>query len=103
MKTRSNIHRPFPFYGCLLVIPICLFGLTPINAQETVLSSGGNATGGGSVSYSVGQIVYNAYPGTNDNSEAQGVQQPYESSIETGPVGIAGNDYQPTPTLLPIC
>jgi hypothetical protein len=40
--------------------------------------AGGEATGsGGSVSYSVGQVVYTTNTGIN-GSVAQGVQQPYE-------------------------
>jgi hypothetical protein len=47
-------------------------------AQESINSSGGNATGnGGTVSYSIGQVVYSSNTG-NDGSVAQGVQQPYE-------------------------
>lgn len=52
-------------------------------AQESVNPSGGNAIGtGGNVSYSVGQVVYTTYSGTN-GSVAQGVQQPYEISVIT--------------------
>ena len=58
------------------------FGLT-IQAQNTIPVTGGNATGtGGSVSYSIGQIVFNVITGTN-SSVTQGVQQPYEISIVT--------------------
>ena len=57
------------------------FGLKCIQAQEAVSTSGGDATGtGGSVSYSVGQIVYTTNTGTT-GSVAQGVQQPYEISV----------------------
>ena len=50
-------------------------------AQESVNASGSNALGiGGSVSYSVGQIVYMTNSG-NSGSEAQGVQQAYEISM----------------------
>ena len=60
----------------------CL-GFTGVQAQEAVLTSGGDATGsGGSVSYSVGQIVYTTNTGTN-GSVAQGVQQPFEISTVT--------------------
>ena len=46
-------------------------------------ATGGNTSGsGGSVSYSVGQIVYTTNTETN-GSVAQGVQQPYEISIVT--------------------
>ena len=55
-----------------------------ILAQQTIDTSGQNATGtGGSVSYSVGQIVYITNLGTN-GSVAQGVQQPYEISVVLG-------------------
>jgi hypothetical protein len=52
--------------------------------QETITSTGGNATGsGGSVSYTVGQIAFSTFWGAN-GSVIQGVQQPYEISIVTG-------------------
>lgn len=51
-----------------------------VSAQTGVVTSGGDASGtGGSVSYSVGQVVYTTNTGT-DGSVAQGVQQPYEIS-----------------------
>lgn len=65
------------------VLIVCALSLGGLQAQEALLSSGGNASGkGGSVSYSVGQIVYTTI---SDNSEsiAQGVQQPFEISIIT--------------------
>lgn len=53
-------------------------GLTNLQAQESVDATGGNASGNeGSVSYSVGQVVYQTHTGTN-SSIAQGIQQPYE-------------------------
>ena len=53
-------------------------------AQESANSSGGDATGsGGTVAYSIGQVVYTTNTGTN-GSVAQGVQQPYEISIVLG-------------------
>ncbi|MFT3739090.1 MAG: T9SS type A sorting domain-containing protein [Breznakibacter sp.] len=58
-------------------------GLTVLQAQESVNSTGGNASGsGGSVSYSVGQIVYTTQTGTN-GSAVQGVLQPYKISAVT--------------------
>ena len=61
---------------------LCI-GITDIHAQESVLTSGGDATGsGGSASYSVGQIVYTSNTGTT-GSVAQGVQQPFEISTVT--------------------
>jgi hypothetical protein len=60
------------------------FGLTGLQAQESVNATGGNASGGGgSASYSIGQIGYATNTDTN-GSVAQGVQQPYEISVVTG-------------------
>lgn len=61
-----------------------LLGLTQVNAQETVVTSGGNATGtNGNVSYSVGQTLYTTITGTT-GSVAQGVQQPFEIQTVLG-------------------
>ena len=69
----------------LKVITVLLlgFGLTNLKAQEAIVASGDNATGsGGSVSYSVGQVVYTTNTGTT-GSVAEGVQQPYEIFVVT--------------------
>jgi hypothetical protein len=59
------------------------FALNQLIAQEVLTASGGNASGsGGSASYTVGQIAYNTYSGSN-GSVAQGVQQPFEISVVT--------------------
>ena len=59
------------------------FGIATLRAQSSNPASGGNATGtGGSVSYSVGQIVYTTNIGTN-GTVSQGIQQPYEISVVT--------------------
>lgn len=59
-------------------------GLTGLQAQESVNAIGGNASGsGGTVAYSVGQVVYTTNTGTN-GSVAQGVQQPFKISVVTG-------------------
>ena len=59
-------------------------GLTGTQAQTAVPTTGGNASGGGgSASYSVGQVVYTTTANTY-GSVAQGVQQPYEISVVTG-------------------
>lgn len=53
-------------------------------SQETVSAGGKEATGtGGTVSYTIGQVVYTTNTGTN-GSVVQGVQQPYEISVVTG-------------------
>ena len=59
-------------------------GLTGLQAQTAVTATGGDASGsGGTVAYSVGQVVYTTNTGTN-GSVAQGVQQPFEISVVTG-------------------
>jgi hypothetical protein len=58
-------------------------GLTGLQAQTSVNATSGNASGsGGSVSYSIGQVVYTTNTGTS-GSVAQGVQQSYEISVVT--------------------
>ena len=60
------------------------FGLTRLQAQEAIPTTGGNSSGsGGSASYTVGQVSYITNTGTT-GTVAQGVQQPYEISIITG-------------------
>lgn len=64
----------------LLFVLFC-FSITNVNGQESLLSSGGNASGsGGTSSYSVGQITYTSDVGSN-GSVSQGVQQPFEIFI----------------------
>lgn len=71
-------HKNIPTFLCILLITFS------VNAQEAVITAGGEATGsGGSVSYSVGQLVYTTFTGDN-KSIAQGVQQSYEISIVSG-------------------
>ena len=68
----------------LSTVLLFVLGLTGLLAQNTIPASGGNATGsGGSVNYTVGQVVDDTYTGTN-GSVAQGVQQPYEISVVNG-------------------
>jgi len=67
----------------LCVLLLSGLGLTGLQAQVSNPASGGNASGsGGSVSYSVGQVVCSAGTGTNGSVE-QGVQ-PFIVSIITG-------------------
>ena len=61
----------------LLFIFSALF-VIGMQAQQSLNSSGGQASGsGGSASYSVGQVVYSTYSGSNGQVN-EGVQQPYE-------------------------
>ena len=57
---------------------------TILQAQSTIPAAGGNGSGaGGSVSYSIGQVVYTTTTGTNGSAAQGGVQQPYEISVVT--------------------
>ncbi|HET9057008.1 MAG TPA: hypothetical protein VFN30_09205, partial [Chitinophagaceae bacterium] len=62
---------------------LAIIGVAKVNAQEAATATGGDGLGsGGSVAYSIGQVVY----ATNvdaSGSTAQGVQQPY-ANIVTG-------------------
>lgn len=67
-----------------LILFFCLSSTKLLFAQNSPLPAGGVATGtGGSVSYSVGQVVYSYNTGAT-GSLSQGVQQPFEISIVTG-------------------
>lgn len=67
-----------------VLIAFCLFGFgTTIQAQNSVASAGGNATGpGGTESYTIGQIVYTSIA-VPDGIITQGIQQPFEISVLT--------------------
>jgi len=71
-------------YLIKLLIVFCLIvSCMTIQAQKTIPTTGGNATGaGGSISYTVGQVVYTTNSGTT-GTVTHGVQQPYEISIIT--------------------
>ena len=85
-----------------LLLAIIFFSLSAtleLSAQENTVASGGKATGsGGTVNYSVGQVVYKIKIGTN-GSLSQGVQQPYLASTKLGinETSIQLNAY-PNPT-----
>lgn len=52
-------------------------------AQNVISTAGNNANGsGGTVNYSIGQVLYTSNIGTN-GSVTQGAQQPYEISVVT--------------------
>jgi hypothetical protein len=85
-----------------LNISILLLGLClTAQAQQATTATGGNASGsGGTVAYSVGQIVYTTNTGTT-GSVAQGVQQPYEIyalGIEDNSINLALTAYPNPPT-----
>ena len=67
--------------GAILLLGL---SLTSVHAQESLNTSGYNASGnGGSVSYSVGQLVYSTNTGAS-GSVGQGVHQSYVISVVSG-------------------
>jgi len=66
-------------------------------SQQNTVASGGDASGsGGTVSYTIGQIDYEALSGSS-GTMAQGVQQPFEIFS----VGLAELDYSISASLFP--
>ena len=64
-----------------IALTLLIIGL---QAQETITTSGGKASGeGGTVSYTVGQVAYDTHTGTA-GSVAEGIQQLYEISVVIG-------------------
>jgi hypothetical protein len=73
------------YQNTIFIILIFLFSFcNRINAQQALLSSGGNSADG-NVSYSFGQFAFNYYS-NNNGSVAQGVQYPFE--VVENPFGI---------------
>jgi len=87
---KTNIIR-------LLILTIGLSWSDFAQAQQSSNSAGGDATGnGGSVAYSVGQIVYTTHTGST-GSVAQGVQQAYVISS----IGINETELNSSLSLFP--
>lgn len=83
-------------------IAILCFSCFTAFAQQASTATGGNHSGaGGTISYSVGQVLYTTQTGFN-GTESQGVQQPYEIMIITGADNINTANIQllayPNPT-----
>ncbi len=58
-------------------ILLFLLGIGVLQAQESFGATGGEATGSGTVNYTVGQVVYTTNTGVNGNV-SQGIQHPFE-------------------------
>jgi hypothetical protein len=68
----------------LVALLVLGFGIKAANGQQAITTTGGNGSGsGGTVSYTVGQIVYTTHSDTK-GTIVQGVQQPYEVLVITG-------------------
>jgi len=74
-----------------VLISFCLLWTgTTIQAQNSIPASGSNAAGsGGSVSYTLGQVVYTNISGTSGYI-SQGIQLPYEISVLTPVNEVSG-------------
>jgi len=77
------------------------FGFMGAHAQQSPIASGGEASGNGTVSYSIGQTTYTTANGMG-GTVTQGVQQPFEISEVMGlpeAIGIKLNlSVYPNPT-----
>ena len=86
----------------LTAILLAGLGISTLHAQQSINTTGGDATGsGGSVSYSVGQVAYTAISNSN-GSVNQGVQQPYEfytNSIDENTYISLKMSVYPNPTI----
>jgi hypothetical protein len=78
------------FIKAFIFLFILSFSNEIIQAQTSTATTGGNAFGAeGTVSYTIGQVVYTTNNGST-GSAIQGVQQPYEISIITGTGEVEG-------------
>lgn len=66
-----------------IVLVLCILCIEKIQSQSTIPATGGSAIGsGGTVTYSVGQLAWHMFPGSN-GTILEGVQQPFEISVVT--------------------
>jgi hypothetical protein len=64
---------------------LTILSISSLQAQQNVVSSGGDATGsGGGSSYSIGQVVYTTNSGST-GTVAQGIQQAYSINTLSNP------------------
>lgn len=68
----------------ILIACLCNITFSSLKAQENVNASSTEvSTDGGTVSYTVGQLVQNTYLGTNGSSSSS-IHQPFEISVING-------------------
>lgn len=80
-----------PYKQLNTVLVIFCMTTAHLCAQSTTLSSGGEASGsGGSMSYSIGQLAYQSYAGSNAKL-SEGMQQAYEGCMTTGIEELSGD------------
>jgi hypothetical protein len=82
-SSSKESKRDYMKGNCIFIL-LLAFSMLSSLAQEAVIPAGGDETGsGGSVAYSVGQILNTSCIGTSAGI-IHGVQQPYEISVITG-------------------
>ena len=88
MKKKNYVKRysmkiTIPTNKLMVVFLLTALGISRISAQQTVTSTGGASTGpGGSLSFTVGQIICKTHS-SSAGSLSEGVQQPVEISVVT--------------------
>jgi hypothetical protein len=96
---KFQIMDSFQIRIFFIVFGFLMFGTFTSGAQEAIPAAGGTATGqGGSVSFTVGQVVYTHLSG-QEQSVIQGVQQSHEISVVTSvdEIPFSGIDVQAYP------
>lgn len=78
----------------LFSLVFLLFGLASLQSQNAVVSSGGDFTGaGGTVNYTLGQVVYNTTSSVDGVVVQPGVQQSFENNIQINLKGFLQGPY----------
>ena len=76
----------------------CTLHISDVAAQYAIVATGSTGTGsGGTIAFSVGQVVYTSLSGSS-NSVGEGVQQPYEVSEV---VAVEENNFFPDLLIYP--
>jgi hypothetical protein len=89
-KTTKNRKKTKVRYLKALLLPLFAFIVSAATAQVAIPVSGGEASGeNGSLSYSIGQMIYKAVDGSSGYL-SEGVQQPYEIQVVTGVHDVPG-------------
>jgi hypothetical protein len=89
-KTTKNRKKMKGSYLKALLLPLFSFIVLSASSQVAIPVSGGNASGSnGSLSYSIGQAIYQVFD-SSSGYLSQGVQQPYEIVLVTGTRDLPG-------------
>jgi hypothetical protein len=90
IKTTKNQKKMKGRHLKALLLPLFAFMVSAASAQVAIPVSGGNASGNnGSLSYSIGQAIYQVVD-SSTGYVSQGVQQPYEIVLVTDAHDLPG-------------